>query len=86
MANFPKFIYVKRESADRDGKETFLAAVKDASDLFERGEPTTIGPTHGCGQAGHPWASESTWDLSPSLAAAGIAPPAFTLFDFQLFF
>src|SRR5437899_8097816 len=36
------------------------------------GEAATMGPTPGCGQAGQPWASLSTWALSPRRAAAGI--------------
>src|ERR1700682_2286731 len=36
------------------------------------GEPVTIGPTPGCGQAGQPCASASTCALSPRRAAAGM--------------
>src|SRR2546421_874522 len=39
------------------------------------GEPVTIGPTAGCGQAGHPCASASTCALSPRRAAAGMHTP-----------
>src|SRR5436305_11458204 len=35
-------------------------------------EAVTIGPTPGCGHAGHPCASASTCALSPRRAAAGI--------------
>src|SRR5437016_14218725 len=39
------------------------------------GEPVTMGPTAGCGQAGHPCASASTCALSPRRAADGIQTP-----------
>src|SRR5438477_9290151 len=39
------------------------------------GDPVTMGPTAGCGQAGHPCASASTCALSPRRAADGIQTP-----------
>src|SRR5207253_7466512 len=44
------------------------------------GEPVTMGPTAGCGQAGHPCASASTCALSPRRAADGIQTPLPTEF------
>src|SRR5262249_35698345 len=39
------------------------------------GEPTTMGPGPGCGQAGQPCASASIWAKSPRRAAPGIVVP-----------
>src|SRR2546422_10735853 len=39
------------------------------------GEPVTMGPTAGCGQAGHPCTSAATCALSPRRAAECIQTP-----------
>src|SRR3954466_9929839 len=38
-------------------------------------EPMIAGPTAGCGQAGQPWASAGTLDLSPSRHWPGMGAP-----------
>jgi hypothetical protein len=45
------------------------------------GEPTTVIPWVGCGQAGQPWASAGSCTLSDSRCAAGMPHPAWTILD-----
>src|SRR5690348_1727039 len=52
---------------------TPLSPTRSAGLLFTLtlGDPCTAGPTHGCGQAGQPWASAGTCDLSPMRLCGG---------------